>query len=161
VTLAEDSRVGSGAPGYDRTPPQAIEAEQSVLGAMMLSKDAIADVVEMVRPGDFYRPAHQLIYDAVLDLYGRGFVLLCGPDGRAWLEAARQLASPVLAAHPIDVPGGLRDPAKAFAKNHGVSAAGAVLVRPDGFVAWRAKTAVPHPAQTLADVIGRLVPPPA
>ena len=39
---------------------------------MMLSKDAIADVVEVVRPGDFYRPAHQLIYDSVLDLYGRG-----------------------------------------------------------------------------------------
>src|SRR3954471_15707076 len=57
---------------FDRTPPQAIEAEQSVLGAMMLSKDAIADVVEVIRPGDFYRPAHQLIYDAVLDLYARG-----------------------------------------------------------------------------------------
>jgi replicative DNA helicase len=39
---------------------------------MMLSKDAIADVIETVRPGDFYRPAHQLVYDAVLDLYGRG-----------------------------------------------------------------------------------------
>ncbi len=38
----------------------------------MLSKDAIADVVEVIRPGDFYRPAHQLIYDAVLDLYARG-----------------------------------------------------------------------------------------
>ena len=39
---------------------------------MMLSKDAVADVVEVVRPGDFYRPAHQLIYDSVLDLYRRG-----------------------------------------------------------------------------------------
>jgi replicative DNA helicase len=71
VTLADDSRVAQ-SPGYDRTPPQAIEAEQSVLGAMMLSKDAIADVVEVVRPGDFYRPAHQLVYDAILDLYARG-----------------------------------------------------------------------------------------
>jgi replicative DNA helicase len=70
VTLAEDRRVAGG--DYDRTPPQAIEAEQSVLGAMMLSKDAIADVVEVLRPGDFYRPAHQLVYDAVLDLYARG-----------------------------------------------------------------------------------------
>lgn len=59
-----------GAP--DRTPPQDIAAEQSVLGAMLLSKDAIADVVETLREGDFYRPAHQLIYAAVLDLYGRG-----------------------------------------------------------------------------------------
>ncbi len=47
-------------------------AEQSVLGGMLLSKDAIADVVEVLRPGDFYRPAHQAVYDAVLDLYGRG-----------------------------------------------------------------------------------------
>ena len=49
---------------FDRTPPQDIAAEQSVLGGMMLSKDAIADVVEVLRPGDFYRPAHQIIYDA-------------------------------------------------------------------------------------------------
>jgi len=56
----------------DRTPPQDIVAEQCVLGAMLLSKDAIADVVEVLRPGDFYRPAHQTVYDTVLDLYGRG-----------------------------------------------------------------------------------------
>src|SRR5579885_2661188 len=72
MTLADDTRVAAAPGEYDRTPPQAIEAEQSVLGAMMLSKDAIADVVEVLRSGDFYRPAHQLIYDAVLDLYGRG-----------------------------------------------------------------------------------------
>lgn len=47
-------------------------AEQSVLGGMLLSKDAIADVLESLRPGDFYRPAHQNVYDAILDLYGRG-----------------------------------------------------------------------------------------
>ncbi|MQY27149.1 hypothetical protein NRB56_27310 [Nocardia sp. RB56] len=47
-------------------------AEQSVLGGMLLSKDAIADVVEVLRPGDFYRPAHQAVYDSILDLYGRG-----------------------------------------------------------------------------------------
>ncbi|WP_414689545.1 replicative DNA helicase [Nocardia sp.] len=39
---------------------------------MLLSKDAIADVVEVLRPGDFYRPAHQAVYDTILDLYGRG-----------------------------------------------------------------------------------------
>ncbi len=58
--------------GPDRTPPNDVAAEQSVLGAMLLSKDAIADVVEMVREGDFYRPAHQTIYGTILDLYGRG-----------------------------------------------------------------------------------------
>src|SRR5436190_13703410 len=55
-----------------RTPPQDLEAEQSVLGGMLLSKDAIADVVEALRGVDFYKPAHQTIYEAVLDLYGRG-----------------------------------------------------------------------------------------
>jgi replicative DNA helicase len=63
---------GGGSSGPGRTPPQDEHAEQSVLGAMLLSKDAIADVVESVRGVDFYRPAHELIYDAVLDLYGRG-----------------------------------------------------------------------------------------
>ena len=57
---------------YGRQPPQDMAAEQSVLGGMLLSKDAIADVLEQLRPGDFYRPAHQSVYDAILDLYGRG-----------------------------------------------------------------------------------------
>ncbi|GAA4282523.1 replicative DNA helicase [Brevibacterium daeguense] len=55
-----------------RTPPQDMEAEQSVLGGMLLSKDAIADVVENLRGEDFYKPAHETIYDCVLDLYARG-----------------------------------------------------------------------------------------
>ena len=59
-------------PDFDRQPPQDIQAEQSVLGGMLLSKDAIADVVEVLRAGDFYRPAHQIVYDTILDLYGRG-----------------------------------------------------------------------------------------
>ncbi|MFJ4102625.1 replicative DNA helicase [Amycolatopsis japonica] len=57
---------------YDRQPPQDIAAEQSVLGGMLLSKDAVADVIEALGPDDFYRPAHQAIYDVILDLYGRG-----------------------------------------------------------------------------------------
>lgn len=57
---------------FGRQPPQDLAAEQAVLGGMLLSKDAIADVLERLRPGDFYRPAHQNVYDAILDLYGRG-----------------------------------------------------------------------------------------
>lgn len=56
----------------DRTPPQDMAAEQSVLGAMLISKDAIADVSESVRGVDFYRPSHETIFDAIIDLYGRG-----------------------------------------------------------------------------------------
>ncbi|WP_192756317.1 replicative DNA helicase [Actinopolymorpha pittospori] len=53
-------------------PPQDLAAEQCVLGSMLLSKDAIADVIEEIRGTDFYRPAHETVYEAVLDLYGRG-----------------------------------------------------------------------------------------
>jgi len=56
----------------DRLPPQDVHAEQSVIGGMLLSKDAIADCVEGLKGTDFYRPAHELIYDAILDLYSRG-----------------------------------------------------------------------------------------
>jgi len=55
-----------------RQPPQDQAAEQSVLGGMLLSKDAIADVLETLRPNDFYRPNHQQIYNAILDLFGQG-----------------------------------------------------------------------------------------
>ncbi|MFM2203033.1 MAG: hypothetical protein RL673_692, partial [Actinomycetota bacterium] len=66
----EDRR--SGVPEFDRTPPQDLIAEQSVLGGMLLSKDAIGEVVEIIRQRDFYRPAHELIFDVIIDLYGRG-----------------------------------------------------------------------------------------
>lgn len=58
--------------GLGRTPPQDFAAEQAVLGAMLSSKDAIAEVLEITKPADFYRPAHELVYQAIIDLYGRG-----------------------------------------------------------------------------------------
>jgi replicative DNA helicase len=61
--------------GFDmeRQPPNDTTTEQAVLGAMMLSPQAIADVVEVLPSGtDFYRPAHQTIYEAILGMYGRG-----------------------------------------------------------------------------------------
>ncbi|MGA4995354.1 replicative DNA helicase [Nonomuraea bangladeshensis] len=69
VSIDEEIPAG---PGFERTPPHNIEAEQSVLGGMLLSKDAIADVVEIIRADDFYRPAHQMVYEVITDLYGRG-----------------------------------------------------------------------------------------
>jgi replicative DNA helicase len=63
---------GGSAEDLGRTPPQDIAAEQSVLGGMMLSKDAIPDVIEVLRGVDFYRPAHEMVYESILDLYGRG-----------------------------------------------------------------------------------------
>jgi replicative DNA helicase len=73
VSLADVAPFTDETPrSLDRTPPQDLAAEQCVLGAMMMSKDAIADVVEVLRAGDFYRPAHEMVFSAVLDLYGRG-----------------------------------------------------------------------------------------
>jgi replicative DNA helicase len=57
---------------FERTPPNDIAAEQCVLGGMMLSKDAISDVLEVIKPADHYRPAHQIVHETILDLYSRG-----------------------------------------------------------------------------------------
>jgi replicative DNA helicase len=56
----------------ERVPPQNLDAEESVLGSMMLSGDAIAQVIEILTPTDFYRPGHGLIYEAMVNLYAHG-----------------------------------------------------------------------------------------
>jgi replicative DNA helicase len=57
---------------FERMPPHDLAAEQCVLGGMMLSKDAISDVLDVIKAHDYYRPAHQIVHDVILDLYGRG-----------------------------------------------------------------------------------------
>lgn len=56
----------------DSLPPQNIEAEQAVLGAVFLSPDALADAMEFVEAKDFYRRAHQLLFQAMIDLNDDG-----------------------------------------------------------------------------------------
>jgi replicative DNA helicase len=56
----------------ERTPPHDLLAEQSALGGMMLSKDAVADVIETVRGVDFYVPKHEVVFNAILTLYSHG-----------------------------------------------------------------------------------------
>lgn len=55
-----------------RVPPHSIEAEESVLGAMLLSEMSISDVLDKLRADDFYKPAHRKIFDGVVALFGRG-----------------------------------------------------------------------------------------
>ncbi len=55
----------------DRLPPQSIEAEQSVIGALLIDRDAVIEVADFLRPQDFYRQAHGSIYEAILELYER------------------------------------------------------------------------------------------
>src|SRR5262245_9758742 len=64
--------VASRGEACERTPPHDLAAEQCVLGGMLMSKDAISDVMEVIRPADHYRPAHQLVHEAILELYGKG-----------------------------------------------------------------------------------------
>lgn len=53
-------------------PPHSIEAEQGAIGAMLLSPGAISDVTELVKPGDFYRPAHQVLHELILAMHEDG-----------------------------------------------------------------------------------------
>jgi replicative DNA helicase len=68
--LADERPVSEGR--TERTPPHDLLAEQSALGGMLLSKDAVADVVETVRGSDFYIPKHEVTFEAILSLYARG-----------------------------------------------------------------------------------------
>ena len=73
MSIADISEDRLGAPrGAERTPPHDVLAEQSTLGGMLLSTDAVADVVESLRGTDFYVPKHELIFEAILSLYSHG-----------------------------------------------------------------------------------------
>src|SRR3954468_22303754 len=70
-----DERLGverGGSQRMARVPPHNLQAEESLLGAMLLSKDAIASAVENVHVDDFYKPAHGHIFEAITSLYGAG-----------------------------------------------------------------------------------------
>jgi replicative DNA helicase len=72
VSIA-DHRAHEASLDAERVPPQDLPAEMSVLGSMLLSAEAVAEVLDVLRsPEDFYRPSHQVVFDAVLDLYNRG-----------------------------------------------------------------------------------------
>lgn len=62
---------GGGSSG-GRVPPQNLEAERTLLGAMLLSADAIGTAVETVKADDFYKPLHGRVFDSILNLYGKG-----------------------------------------------------------------------------------------
>jgi hypothetical protein len=93
------------------------------------------------------------------DLFGEHFVLLAGADGAAWCDAALQVANRLdirLVARRIGAGGDLVDVDGRWPSAYGVSSSGAVLVRPDGLVCWRAEKRVEHPEQTLEAVLAGL-----
>ena len=96
---------------------------------------------------------------STLDLFGRHFVVLAGPEGRAWCagaeEAARALGVPV-DAWQIGA-GGLDDVGGRFVEAYGIASAGAALVRPDGFTAWRTSAAPEHAGRDLRRVLASIL----
>ncbi len=105
--------------------------------------DPAVDYVPQARPGSRAPHAwirHHGLRASTLDLYGERAVLLAGSEASAWIAAARAAAG--AAAIPLDVAqlGASVEPEdrETFERDHGIGDAGAVLVRPDGYVAWRA-----------------------
>ena len=96
---------------------------------------------------------------STIDLLGGRFVLLTGPQGQGWVDAAARAAStarPELAAFCIGG-GDIADPDDAWLKAYELEPGGAVLVRPDGYVAWRSRAGAEAPDQVLAAVFDRIL----
>lgn len=96
---------------------------------------------------------------STLDLFGREPVLLTGPAGTHWERAGRMVASALtVPLRVIRMDGGeVSDPSGAFPDAYGITAGGAVLVRPDGIVAWRSVNGSGEPAHELARALSHLV----
>ncbi len=102
----------------------------------------------------------------IRDLVAPGrFLLIAGEDGRAWCEAARRLAAragiPLDAARIGHLDGDLYDPRCAWLRHRGIGADGAVLVRPDRFIAWRSLAGAGEPEATLAGALSQVLARPA
>jgi hypothetical protein len=96
---------------------------------------------------------------STLDLFGPGFTLLAATEGAAWSTAAREAveAAGGLALEAYTFGQKIRDAENRFAAAYGITSMGAVMVRPDGFVAWRAKSSETKPQETLRGVLQRLL----
>jgi 2-polyprenyl-6-methoxyphenol hydroxylase-like FAD-dependent oxidoreductase len=96
---------------------------------------------------------------STLDLLGRNFVLLAGPQGLHWCTAARQAAGLLGLTLDAHLLGGdeLADTNGGFADGYGISATGAVVVRPDGFIGWRALDGTGCSAEMMARILGALL----
>jgi 2-polyprenyl-6-methoxyphenol hydroxylase-like FAD-dependent oxidoreductase len=116
--------------------------------------DPVTDYVPSARPGSraphvWLKRGNEQI--STIDLFGPHFVLLAGCDGEAWRGAAQAIgpSSPPLLAYRIGADGDLGDPDGNWHQAYGVDTDGAVLVRPDGYVAWRSRTSASNPQQVL------------
>lgn len=133
----------------DGTPPVAVA-------------DPVTDYLPSARPGSraphvWLRRGNAQI--STIDLFGPHFVLLAGRDGDAWRRAAQAIGPcwPPLIAHTVGGDGDLDDPDGSWQEAYGVDSDGAVLVRPDGHVAWRSRSGLSNPAESLRSALDRLL----
>jgi putative polyketide hydroxylase len=127
--------------------------------------DPVTEYVPSARPGSraphgwLQRGGEQL---STIDLFGPHFVLLVGRDGDAWRKAVHQIEPswPPIIGFTIGKEGDLIDTADNWHEAYGVGTEGAVLVRPDGYVAWRSRSGTSEPGQVLRavfdDLLGRI-----
>ncbi|MGH6641868.1 MAG: FAD-dependent monooxygenase [Bradyrhizobium sp.] len=120
--------------------------------------DPITEYVPSGRPGS--RAPHVRLMRgqeeiSTIDLFGLNFVLLTGRDGGDWRKAAAAIEKswPELTAYTVSNNGELSDPDGNWHDVYGVDADGAVLVRPDGYVAWRSRSGVSDPSRALRSAI--------
>lgn len=119
----------------------------------------VTDYVPSARPGG--RAPHAWLQRrggervSSIDLVGKGFVLLAGARGAAWIDAAQTLqAGTGIEVTPLAVGAGDLEPADGrWQETYGIGEAGAVLVRPDGYVGWRSAAAAADPARTLSSAL--------
>jgi len=97
---------------------------------------------------------------STLDLFGKNFCALAGANGGAWCDCARHASAEL--GLPVDtwrIAAGekVSDPESRFAEAYGLTDSGAVIVRPDGFVAWRSKDASRASSVAMRDVLSSIL----
>src|SRR5215470_1758858 len=125
-------------------------------------EDIVTQYVPSARPGS--RAPHVWLKRgneeiSSIDLFGPQFVLMAGAHGEAWRRAAQAVAVswPPLVAHVIGTDTGISDGDGNWHATYGIERDGAVLVRPDGYVAWRSRNGVANPEVTLREVFDRVL----
>jgi putative polyketide hydroxylase len=97
---------------------------------------------------------------STVDLCGTNFVLFCGPEGHAWYDMAQRIVREsglALDPYRIGPEGDLRDPERRWLAASGTTSSGAVLVRPDGFVGWRAEQLEGNEQQSLEEALKQIL----